>query len=190
MKSRTIIGLVWLLCLLLGCSAPVASPTIVPPTMTPIVFAATATFTPPTIAPTPTVTPVPPSPTPSPTPSPLTATPGSKETLATSAADLIGSWQANKQGSIYYFTFQGDGVFVYRNGPSLSEAAVQARGTYQFDGTGLHITSPNCPTPGAYAAVLRKVSETQIFLTFRRIDDTCEAGRVEGFSGQWKWLTP
>lgn len=175
MKSRTIISLIWLLCIPLGCSAPNASPTILPPTMTPILVTATATFTP-----------VPPSP----TPIPLTATLGPNETLATSAADLIGSWQTNKQGSIYYFTFQEDGAYIYLNGPSLSEAARQASGTYQFDGARLLVTSKDCPTPGEYSAVLRKVSETQIMLTFRRINDTCEAGRVDGFKGQWKWLTP
>ena len=118
--SQQVMGTMLITLLLVGCGAPAATPTPIPPTATPVP---------------PTPTPVPPTATP--TPKPPTATPTQAFTLATSAEEIVGTWLG--AGS-FYIRFDEDGTFRQAHALDKLDSQPYAINSYQFEGTKMVIT--------------------------------------------------
>ena len=168
------VTLAWLL--LMGCSAPAATP--VPPTATPVPPTATPTSKPPTAIP----TPVPPTATP--TPQPPAATPTQVFTLAMSAEEIAGTWHAGN----YYIRFDKDGTYRQAHALDKLDSRPYAISSYHFEGTKMVTTEvsvsgvPSCgKKSGSYEIRLLESGNIRIVT----IEDQC-AGRRGDTAGEYE----
>lgn len=141
-----------LILFLVACSAPAATPPMIP----------TATMT---AVPTTTPTPVPPTPTPVPptsTPAPPTATPTQEFTLVTSVEEIVGTWHAERKA--VYLRFYEDGTLHQSHSLDSLDNEPYAISEVQFEGTQMSLKEtavsgvPPCGhAPGMYEVRLLPV---------------------------------
>jgi hypothetical protein len=118
-------------------------------------------------------TPIPPTPTP--TPEPPTATPTQVFTLATSAEEIVGTWQAH--AGRYYIRFDEDETFRQAHALDELDSQPYAISSYQFEGTKMVIREvsisgvPTCGKKiGSYEIRLLESGNIRIVA----IEDQCE----------------
>jgi hypothetical protein len=160
-----------IVCLVVGCVAPAATPeppTPLPPTATPV---------PPTPPP-PTATPVPPTP----TPVPPTPTPG------ITVEDLSGIWHGAGPTADGYLQLNPDGT--YRRAFVVALTLPYEIGEYRLEGTLLTFIPSNqshdcAGQSGSYQVQLTEPDQLQTALQ----DDPCQ-GRANSTRGPWERVAP
>jgi hypothetical protein len=127
-----------------------------------------------------------------PTPVPPTAAPTQAFTLATSAVEIVGTWQRVKVGDARYRRFDEDGTFRTAYALDKLDSQPYAINPYQFDGTRMVATEisvsgvPSCGEKiGTYEIRLLESGNIRIVV----LEDECShrAGSVAGDYEPVRW---
>jgi len=123
-----------------------------------------------------------------PTPIPPTATPTQAFTLATSAEEIVGTWQRGRVGDAGYIRFDEDGTRRGAYALNKLDSQPYAINSYQFEGTKMVTTEisvsgvPSCGEKiGSYEIRLLESGNIRIVV----LEDEC-SHRAGSFAGEYE----